>query len=307
MVTSILVLLLATASLGGATMAWFTTEDGGRASVFTAGTVNLSQPIIVSEPNWQPGECETITWKVENTGTKSGYIRIKLNETFTSSSDTAWGMGTDFGGGNAQYFEYAKGEGSEGAPFETILGVGSNYDPVGTVTVWDNGSHLYIKYNTYANVSMDVTHLYAGLEIPTKSAPGQLGWQNYPDNPNEDLYELDKIFDSQDSRHPTVIFANLSSGGENSGQKIYIAAHTTVTTEQKATWTLISDDSLWIEGSDGYLYYAYPVAAGESVYIDFEVCLPEGFDSSEYSFYLEAESVQSTNNAVDYLWPENPY
>lgn len=298
--TSILILLLSMASLGGATVAWFLSEQSPTVNSFTAGTVVISTPIIEGSQEWQPGLCETVTWNIENTGTKSSYIRVRIIEEYdqTVTSETAWAVGTRFGGGFAQYFEYKKG-----TPYEVILGAGVNLTPVGKVSVWDNGTNLYIKYTTYDYVSLTETHLYAGLLPPTNSAPGQLGWQETPVYPYEQLYIRDYVFDSQTKPIKTTSFSKVKRG-----TTIYIAAHATVSIHPVTpVWNPGAFSHLWIEGIDGYYYYSVPVAAGETISISFEVCLPDNMSRIHYSFNLEADAVQSSNNAVHDIWPNNPY
>ena len=83
--TSILVIVLAAALIGGATMAWFTAKAEAE-NEFTAGTVLISSETIYVSPctsrRVNPGDC--YKWKVgvENDGSKEIALRMKLNESW---------------------------------------------------------------------------------------------------------------------------------------------------------------------------------------------------------------------------------
>ena len=99
MLISLLVIALAAAAIGGATMAWFTAEanleQDGEQVTFTAGTVvvNVDEvPEITtmedrSIDNVNPGDCATICWNILNEGTKRAELRVKV--------DSGWGDEVD--------------------------------------------------------------------------------------------------------------------------------------------------------------------------------------------------------------------
>lgn len=85
---SLLVIGLAVALIGGATMAWFTDETPVQPAEFTAGTVvvNADEAPTIDTPegkyfdNVNPGDCATVTWTIVNSGTKAIELRVKLSE-----------------------------------------------------------------------------------------------------------------------------------------------------------------------------------------------------------------------------------
>jgi predicted ribosomally synthesized peptide with SipW-like signal peptide len=90
-----LVIALAAAAIGGATMAWFTDEAEVPDVTFTAGTVIVNvdeDPVITtmedrSIENVNPGDCATICWNILNEGTKRAELRVKV--------DSGWGDEVD--------------------------------------------------------------------------------------------------------------------------------------------------------------------------------------------------------------------
>ncbi|NLK00851.1 MAG: hypothetical protein GX318_06400, partial [Clostridia bacterium] len=90
MLISMLVIALAAAVIGGATMAWFTAEaqiDEGNVATFTAGTLAVDvdgEPTYTPMPdrkidNVNPGDCATVCWDIVNEGSKSAELRVKIN------------------------------------------------------------------------------------------------------------------------------------------------------------------------------------------------------------------------------------
>lgn len=72
MFASMLVIALAAALVGGATMALFTDQDTNEGNVFTAGTVDIEAgetSIIVGADNMAPGDTVTGSFVVTNVGT----------------------------------------------------------------------------------------------------------------------------------------------------------------------------------------------------------------------------------------------
>ena len=86
---SVLLILLAAALIGGATMAWFTDKTDLEAAEFTAGTLEISAdgPNESALPdrhvdNINPGDTVTVCWDIKNIGTKRAELRAHL--------DTEW-------------------------------------------------------------------------------------------------------------------------------------------------------------------------------------------------------------------------
>lgn len=79
---SLLVIGLAAALVGGATMAWFTDADKTKKAKFTAGTVRVTTEGGINElgnlkiDNWNPGDTEDVMIKVCNTGSKNIVFRL---------------------------------------------------------------------------------------------------------------------------------------------------------------------------------------------------------------------------------------
>jgi predicted ribosomally synthesized peptide with SipW-like signal peptide len=97
MLISMLVIALAAAAIGGATMAWFTAEADVPDVTFTAGTVDVevdNNPAIAtledrSIENVNPGDCATICWNIRNVGTKRAELRVKVDSGWVGEVEEA--------------------------------------------------------------------------------------------------------------------------------------------------------------------------------------------------------------------------
>lgn len=76
MLISVLVIALAAALIGGATMAWFTADASAPNAVFTAGTVVVDVTGGADVKNWNPGDCTDFRWTITNTGSKRVVFRV---------------------------------------------------------------------------------------------------------------------------------------------------------------------------------------------------------------------------------------
>jgi len=82
-VLSVLVIILAFAAIGGATMAWFTAEASVTENYFQAGTVAIRATDEFDEEsagNWNPGQCIDKEIDVIYEGTKKAIIRMQIAE-----------------------------------------------------------------------------------------------------------------------------------------------------------------------------------------------------------------------------------
>lgn len=94
---------------------------------------------------------------------------------------------------------------TEGDPYIATLWAGK-HTLIGTVSVWNNGTHLFVKYKTEGWV-MTETHLYVGTTPPAKGSPGRFPYKRDYDPPvTEDTYVI-------------------PLGAWESCTRIYIAAH----------------------------------------------------------------------------------
>jgi len=84
----VLFLGIAAFIIGGVTMAWFTDDANLKAAEFKAGTVKINadgEPDIdvpegKSFYNVNPGDCATVTWEFENTGSIAVQLKVKLTK-----------------------------------------------------------------------------------------------------------------------------------------------------------------------------------------------------------------------------------
>ncbi|MDO9574874.1 MAG: hypothetical protein Q7I94_07770 [Candidatus Contubernalis sp.] len=308
LVASILILLLVSFSIGGATLAWFTFETDLIQNVFTAGTVRIDDWEITSESQtWEPGECNDLTWSFTNTGSKKTYVRVRpdvdmdidyvydplyIAVHMEINSETAWigvpGNDPDFttipsGQNWNQYFQYEPGIFTEQDPLVLLILAGSTLKEVGYAEIWDDGQYLYIDYHLYSGWYMYATHVYVDMIPPTNHSPGQFHLE-YSFSPGVQEFSFET----------PIPFSN---GGPE---------------QYYATWDLCQgQSSSWVLGSDGWWYYGNSsgptaVHSEETVTVCFTFCIPEGFNGT-VEVALDAEAVQSSHDAIDNVWLENPW
>ncbi len=93
---SVLIIVLAVASVGGATMAWFTDQSAPIENVFAAGTVEIKASEQWAydgdtKENWNPGDCDDKEFTIKNTGSKGIKIRgIMSANWYGEDGETLW-------------------------------------------------------------------------------------------------------------------------------------------------------------------------------------------------------------------------
>jgi|LSQX01.2.fsa_nt_gb predicted ribosomally synthesized peptide with SipW-like signal peptide len=317
-ILSLFILALASALVGGATLAFFTSEDTPEPHFFTTGTVEITGLDVVVEniqaqmldgggedlitidciPGYPPGcpvpppECndreKTITWCVENTGTKKAYIRVKPPVGAAGEDGSAIGAGQYFG--DLWKYQYLTYEWCRFIPIVTELVTGAKLKHAGYVIIWRDWNYFYVIYITDSGWSLEDTKVYAETVKPTKDNAKALGHYRFKHEnlnrtswdihmiPLEDVYKGKKKCDVYFITHADII-----KGG--------------------STWTLHPDSSSsWLPGSGGWYYYKDPVDPGDKVCIKFNVTKLD--PDKEYT--LTAEAVQASHNAHKAVWKGNP-
>lgn len=113
---------------------------------------------------------------------------LKVNGMLSDVACTDWELGpipayedntTAKGGGWGSYFKYQLGSG----PIEVSL-IGGQMYSTGMVTISDDGTNLYVEYNTSSTGwKLSETHVYAGTSAPEKLAPGRFPYKHDPISP----------------------------------------------------------------------------------------------------------------------------
>ncbi|MEW5784834.1 MAG: hypothetical protein AB1767_07155 [Bacillota bacterium] len=306
---SVTVVIMALSFVCGATAAWFYTGADGGVTVFTAGTVRISQPVAVQSMPVQNSEqsscsCRSVTWEFANTGSKRAYIRVRPEATgsvlpmiyiamkTTVGCESAWAEGERIPGysgpsWHGRYFAYPLGLYTETAPL--VKGLDSNGKIVGTVEIWDDDTKLYFNFKTPGGLKD--YYIYAGLTVP----PGDAKFSSYPFKgealPSYSTYLLKTSY----------IYDCMG------GNKVYISTISASSVPVKITLSPASEP-FWRKGNDGWWYYGNStgptiVNPENGVNISFDFC----FDGSgtDLSVSLLAEAIQVTNGAINYTWPSH--
>jgi len=148
---------------------------------------------------------------------------LKVNGMLSDVACTDWvlgpipayeGKGTVKGGGWGSYFKYQIG----GGPIEVSL-IGGQMYSTGMVTISDDGTNLYVEYNTSSTGwKLSETHVYAGTSAPEKLAPGQFKkWGGAQHDPISPPRETD-----------SYILPFSQFGATSGTTEIYMAVHAIV-------------------------------------------------------------------------------
>jgi len=122
LITAILVI-----AVGGATLAWFTATAPVITNEFTAGTVKIATGETVGAgqviaANWNPGDYSDFDLDIINTGTKSVYIRARVDMMWLSSRYRIFVV---FTGDKVQLLAIEWGEGMPDTPLSGPVATGS--------------------------------------------------------------------------------------------------------------------------------------------------------------------------------------
>ncbi len=98
MMVSLLVIALAAAVIGGATMAWFTDSDPVEPVTFTAGTVDIK--VTDQEGGYEnvnPGDCHDVTATITNVGSKNVVLKLDdITASFNVANDAPADIALDY-------------------------------------------------------------------------------------------------------------------------------------------------------------------------------------------------------------------
>ncbi|MCL5877438.1 MAG: hypothetical protein M1540_06475 [Candidatus Bathyarchaeota archaeon] len=128
----------------------------------------------------------------------------------------------------------------------------SHVSIIGYTDTWNDGTNLYVQYNTYNPWKISETHLAVALnpaDFPqTKSGNPQVGKFPYKHeglNANTDFYIIP-----------------LSSLGLEAGDTVYIVAHAVVNSPcgQETSWADCGGPDAYFRGNNWATYFAYIVS-----------------------------------------------
>ncbi len=180
---------------------------------------------------------------------------------------------------------------TEEAPQTATLWAGQHIN-AGTISVWNNGDNLYVKYETNGGWVMTETHLYVGKTDPSQltSAPGQFPYKAEHDPAVSEYTYIIPLaeIDSYQLKKNGKRWIAWDSTGVGAGDDVYIAAHAVLSGGADATTTtVISDDTVQVTvgTSTGNAVYAWePQSGAEDSYWD---------DKLDYDF---------TTSGADWIW-----
>ncbi len=288
-------LLLVAFSMAGATHAWFIAQPVEGNSIFEAGTVFISEPVLQSRNSYT----EPVCWEFTNVGSKKSYVRVRL-EGSGVRGESAWSDGVT--GFQISYFIFTRGT------IETNeITVGFIQNPVrrfkiGEITTWNDDSNLYIKLNTSVSGGLMQYSKYHTTLSP--NVKGHDGWaQEYAHAENERYIYIYAI------PLENVTFGDISFGSQTYSNSTYIAVHSvfdrpTESSTGELFWNLAGDSVnqwQWIDKQAneayGWFYYKDNIVSGQTIRVCFEA------DAAEYvDVKLIAEAVQASHEAVFEMW-----
>jgi predicted ribosomally synthesized peptide with SipW-like signal peptide len=331
--------------LSGATLAWFTATADPIVNEFVAGTVNIQADYAtgfskVMEENWNPGDCTDVDLEIINTGTKSIYLRARVEQRWMPSMLRLLVVYT---GKTVQLLAVEWDSTCKGFTVgEGPLATGNLFVDFPSNTAYINGVFTnlsntdYIQNGTYNTWCLDLwesinkgqtynVQIFDPMCNPNwyEEVDGKVIWVDIPFDRlvyiiNGDF--LNRGFTSDDIQDAIWYYTNPDS------TRALSAAAQAIVDETEENWELptnnvtvdFGDD--WVLGSDGYYYYTNPIAGTYSgasledrtVIFNSKVCLDGALTGNEYqgkvfSMTTFFEAIQSSNNAINDAWPENPF
>ena len=188
---------------------------------------------------------------------------------------------------------------TSGAPLEVTLWAGQHID-AGTLSVWNDGTSLSVKYSTTGGWVMSQTHLYVGKTDPSElsAAPGQFPY-SAPHDPTVSEYTY------------TVALAEIDSYGFGKGKKwaadntpgvvpgdsVYIAAHADLLNLTNGTvTTVISDNTTLVTAGNVGGPYPYAALYAWEAFGDPVDGVPPG------SFWDQGVDYDFSASGADWIW-----
>ena len=336
---STVVLIMAAFSVGGSTVAWFTSQADPLTSTFSAGTLDI-EVTGGDITTTVDGDITTseVSWSIENTGSKATYIRARIE-------DLQWGDidyqedGTPERILSAQQMEnplqediflvFEKGSGATVVGDLRVAEGNQLRDPtgpvIGQIIAWEEQDgdeyQLFVKVVFFNKIAIldDESFLYVGTE-QTQSVPSRQQWSGHYTRE----YEPGELL-SEDTYEPIQYAIRFNQSPEfdidtlADGELLYIAYRTeALSLHRSISGPLLGEDceGNWIQGDGGWWYYGteegptlVPAQSGDNSKADicFTVAV-EGIEGS-VSFSLYAEAVQATHSAIDHVWvdPDHPW
>lgn len=342
--TSIIAAVLSVVLISGTTLAWFTSTAQLPDNEFVAGTVEIEADYAegyakVMEENWNPGDCTDVDLEIINTGTKSVFLRanvekmwmpsmLRLLVVYTGKSVQLLAVEWD---STCQGFTVAEGPLATGKLFVEYPSDTAYID--GVFSELSNTD--YIQNETYNAWCLDRWEtINKGQTYPVKIFDPLFNPNWYEEVDSKPIWEgipfgklvyiingdfLNRGYSSDDIQDAIWHYTNPV----NSPQ-ISVKAQEIVD-ETEANWLLSTDNVEidfgpdWVLGSDGYYYYVNYVPGtyngtpleDRTVNLSGKVCLDGPSTGNEYqgkvfTLTTKFEAVQSSNDAVEDVWPNRP-
>lgn len=322
---AIIIILLISFLIAGATYAYFIDTSAMFGNVFTAGTVDVDldpenyDAHVIVELNG----CEEHRWQLKNVGTKSSYVRVKvvkseievygetawaldkpdnriINSFIELDLINKWGWVNEYIVGREETYTLWAGAGqndlSKGVQVGTVT-VETSYDDD------NNPESLLVKYILDEGFSMSEAHLHIGKDNPEPPvAPGQFEYEEVFSGANQHAFTID-LHEVIGENEELKLAAHAVVANDGVSQYMYQPSSLGEDCEDKWFW--------WHEDGDDYGYWYYwdsvldammKVVAGDELELCLLMC-PLGSDNTSYDFHIEIEAIQSTNEAYK-AWPE---
>lgn len=342
-IKTIMMVIIVIAMLGSSTYAWFTASAAVPDNKFTAGTVKISADRAVGvgkiiTSNWNPGDINDVNLQVVNEGSKSIYVRAKVEAQWLPSYMRVLVIYT---GKTVQLLtvewnSFCKGFTGEDGAIVTgkfYIGFPSNVAYIdGRFTNLSN--ETYLTNNTVykmwcvdrsetivKNVLYDVK-VFDPLYNPDwyEDVASKAIWENVPWD--KVTYILNAGYLSKGYTVTNIQDAiwHYTDGMTVTGKALEIVNDTEANWELPASNVVFTLGTGWTLGSDGYYYYMDPIPgtysgtalAGRTIWFDNKVSLNGLLTSNDYqgkvfSMNVKFEAVQSSHDAVREVWPSSPY
>ncbi len=340
---TIIMIFLVVAMLGGTTFAWFTASATVPDNEFTAGTVHITSERAVGvgkiiTSNWNPGDSNDVNLKVVNDGTKSIYVRAKINAQWMSSYQRVliiytgktvqlltveWNsLNKELTGENGPIVTGKFGVTYPGTAAymngkftnlsnETFLSNNTSYK------LWCLDKTELIQTNTTYNVQVfdPVCNPDWYNDVSTKTQ-----WESIPWGKISYIINANYLSHGYSTTEIQDAIWHFTNSLPVSGKALAIVTEAEASGDLPASNVDFTIGEGWKLGSDGYWYYMNAIPgtysgtplAGRTIWFNNKVHLNGLTTGNEYqgktfTMNVAFESVQSSHDAVHEVWPNSPY
>lgn len=328
-------------SVIGVSLAYFTGEASIRTNKFTAGTVLISAGKTIGTgstvlTNWNPGDCNDLELYVLNEGSKAVYIRTKITKQWIPKIRIL----CIYTGQSVQLLALDWNSINPVTTMDGPLVTGIFYPSFPynlsyiegkfsslTNQTWLQNSASYSLWCVDKNTTITVNRNYNVQVFDPftnpdwyNEVPGQQNWTSIPWAKISYIVKKDYLSLGYTVNQIQDAIWHFTNNLTVSGAALAIVTDVNTNWQLPDTNVEITLGPGWVLGTDGYWYYTQSIPGTYSgatetmrrLIFSARVCLDGPstgniYQGQIFNLAAEFEAVQSSNSAIDTVWPDNPF